>query len=87
MRHFPKYSKSRLDMFKNNPPDFYKEFGSCPKKSDIGESYRLPDFIATDYIRLYKEGEPSCLFVHKKKSEQISDRQWKKATEWFYTKL
>ncbi|MBI4091940.1 MAG: hypothetical protein HY427_01905, partial [Candidatus Levybacteria bacterium] len=30
MRHFPKYSKSRLDMFKNNPPDFYKEFGSCP---------------------------------------------------------
>lgn len=85
MRHFPKYSESRLDMFKNNPPDFYKEFGSCPKKSDIGESYRLPDFVADQYVRLYNLESPSCLFVRKDKIGQISDPQWQKAKEHLYS--
>ena len=84
MRHFPKYSKSRLDMFKSNPPDFYKEFGTCPKKTDIGESYRLPNFIADQYARLYSLESPSCLFVHKKKLDEITEAQWQKAVEFLY---
>ena len=84
MRHFPKYLKSRLDMFKNNPPDFYKEFGTCPKKTDIGESYRLPNFIADQYARLYSLESPSCLFVHKKKLDEITEAQWQKAVEFLY---
>lgn len=83
MRLFPKYSEARIDMFKTNPPDFYKEFGSCPKKDPI-EGYSLPEFIADDYVRLHNLDKPSCLFVHKKKLEQITEAQWKKAAEFLY---
>ena len=85
MPHFLKYTDARAEMFKTNLPTFYKEFGSCPKKSDIGESYRLPDFVADQYIRLYNLENPSCLFVRKDKIDQISDAQWQKAKEHLYS--
>lgn len=86
MPHFKKYTDARTEMFKNNPPTFYKEFGSCPKKDEIGNSYRLPDFVSKDYIVLKKEGEPTCLYVHKNKISKISDAQWEKAREFLYEK-
>lgn len=85
MNHFPKYTDARIEMFRNNPPDFYKEFGTCPKKVEIPDA-SLPDFAKSEYVRLYKEDKPSCLFVHKKKIEQITDAQWQKAAEWHYAK-
>jgi len=84
MPHFKKYADARIEMFKINPPTFYKEFGSCPKKSDIGELYRLPDFVKNKYVQLYNLENPSCLFVRKDKVDQISDAQWKKAAESLY---
>lgn len=84
MPYFKKYQDARIEMFKNNPPTFYKEYGSCPKTSDIGPSYRLPDFVANDYVRLYNLKNPSCLFVRKDKIPKISQLQWKNANEALY---
>lgn len=84
MPYFKKYTDARVDMFKNDPPDFYKEFGSCPKKADIGELYRLPDFVKDKYVRLYNLENPSCLFVRKEKLKEISNKQWGKAAESLY---
>ena len=85
MPYFKKYTDDRMKMFKENPPTFYKEFGSCPKKSDIGENYRLPTFVAERYVRLYNLKSPSCLYVRKDKVEQISEKQWQKAKEHLYS--
>lgn len=85
MPHFKKYADARIEMFRQNPPTFYKEFGSCPKKTDIGEQYRLPDFVANQYLRLYNLKSPSCLFVRKNKIKQVSEAQWKKAAESLYS--
>lgn len=84
MPYFKKYTDARTEMFQTNLPTFYKEFGSCPKKSNIGQSYRLPDFVADQYIRLYNLENPSCLFVKKDKVDQISEVQWRKAAESLY---
>lgn len=84
MPAFAKYTDARIEMFKNNPPTFYKEFGTCPKKSDIGPSYRLPDFVKNDYVRLYNLDKPSCLFVRRDKIEHITEAQWKKAREFLF---
>ena len=85
MPRFKKYTETRLEMLKNKPPTFYKEFGSCPKKVDLGELYRLPDFVANQYVRLYNLEKPSCLFVRKDKIKHISDIQWEKAAEHLYS--
>ncbi len=84
MPGFSKYTDARLQMFKTNPPTFYKEFGSCPKKADVGPNYRLPDFVKDDYTRLYNLKKPSCLFVRKDKIQYITNAQWKKAFEFLY---
>lgn len=83
MNHFSKYTSAREEMFKNNPPDFYKEFGSCPKKVEM-EDASLPKFIKSNYSRLYSNKLPSCLFVHKKKVAAISTQQWQKAKSFSY---
>lgn len=84
MNSFPKYTDERLRMFKTNPPDFYKEFGTCPKKVTPTDA-SLPSFVRDQYIRLYSNNEPSCLFVRKDKLKEISDSQWKKAEEFLYS--
>jgi hypothetical protein len=65
-------------------PDFYREHGSCPKKAEESDLYRLPDFIKMEYIRLETDDKPSCIFVRKDKLKEISVEQWKKAAEWRY---
>lgn len=85
MPRFKKYTDARIEMFHTSPPTFYKEFGLCPKKSDIGELYRLPDFIANQYVRLYNLDKPSCLFVRKDKIKHISSTQWAKAKEHLFS--
>ncbi len=83
MNHFSKYTDARLEMFKTNPPDFYKEFGTCPKKTEIPDA-SLPSFVKNDYVRLYNLDSPSCLFVRKEKLKEISDEQWQKAKDFLY---
>lgn len=85
MPAFKKYTDARLEMFHDNPPTFYREYGSCPKKTDVAENYRLPDFIANQYVRLYNFNKPSCLFVRKDELQYISKLQWQKAAESLYT--
>ena len=85
MVYFSKYNDARNDMFKNAPPDFYREFGSCPKEISGNEPH-LPKFAEGDYLRLYENNKPSCLFVRKEKLKQISDKQWSEAAKWLYTK-
>ncbi len=84
MNFFPKYTDERLKMFKTDPPDFYKEFGSCPKKI-TSENDTLPSFVRDQYVRLYSNNEESCLFVRKDKLKEITEEQWKKAKEFLYT--
>lgn len=84
MPAFKRYTDARLEMFQKAPPVFYREFGSCPKKTEMSESYKLPDFIKNQYVRLYGFGKPSCIFVRKDKIPQISDKQWQKAKEFNY---
>ncbi len=84
MNFYPKYTDERLNMFRTNPPDFYQEFGTCPKENQP-EDGSLPKFVQNQYVRLYSNNEPSCLFVHKSKLKEISDKQWKKAEEFLYT--
>ncbi len=85
MNSFSKYTDERLNMFRSNPPNFYREFGSCPKKNPPEEDGSLPGYVRDQYVRLYSNNEPSCLFVHKNKLKEISDSQWKKAEEFLYT--
>ena len=82
---FKKFTDVRLQMFKYNPPDFYREYGSCPKEYDPGINYRLPDFIKNDYVRLFNDGKESCLFVKKSKLKNITSEQWKKANEFLFS--
>ncbi len=84
MPYFPIYNDARIEMFNKTPPDFYREFGSCPK-SKITSEPNLPKFIEQSYVRLMMDGKPSCIFVHKEKLKQISAKQWEKAAAWLYT--
>ncbi len=78
----PTYSNARLLMFKENPPDFY--YGSCPKETT---PFRLlPSFVNKQYIRLKEHNKLSCLFIHNKKVNTITDAQWNKAGEFGYEK-
>jgi hypothetical protein len=74
-----------MNMFRNNPPDFYREYGRCPKKDGEIASYFLPEFIRDSYVRLYENGEESCIYVHKDKLVEISEEKRAKAGEWLYT--
>lgn len=75
------FTDERMRMFSQSPPDFYREYGTCPKKKDPGPNYRLPDFVKGDYVRLSFRGRESCLFVYKDKIKEITDSQWAKAEE------
>lgn len=83
MQSFSKFSNERLNMFRTNPPDFYKEYGSCPKKTEI-TGYSLPDFAKKEYERFYSEGKPTCLFVSKKKLKTITPEQFETAKKWLF---
>lgn len=85
MNYFPKYTEERIRMFRNNPPVFYKEFGTCPKKIAASQGVSLPSIVRNQYVRLYSNNEPSCLFVRKDKLKEITEEQWKKAGEFLYT--
>jgi len=84
MSYFDKYNDERIEMFKKTPPDFYREHGRCPKVNDQ-EGALLPDFIREDYIRLFENGEASCIYIHKDKISEITKDQKLKAAEWLYT--
>lgn len=81
MPYFPRYTQARLDMFANNPPDFY--YGSCPKETIPHRL--LPPTIRNEYNRLYEHSKPSCLFVTKEKLRTITDEQWRNAEEFGYS--
>ncbi len=83
MNHYDLYKDARINMFKNNPPTFYKEYGSCPKKADPSDT--LPAFARNSYVRLLNNGKQSCIFVHNDKIKDITETQWKKAEEMLYT--
>lgn len=80
MPYFKKYTDARITMFKNSPPQFY--YGSCPKEKDPKKL--LPDFIKDQYIRLYSDKKPSCLWVKKEKLDSVTKSQWEKAKENLY---
>lgn len=73
----PKFTKERLAMFKNTPPDFY--YGSCQK--EFREDFLLPKEVQNDYVRLVSGGNPTCVFIHKAKLPSITKGQWKRANE------
>lgn len=84
MPSFSKFRDERIKMFKEDPPDFYREWGSCPKKT-VSKDLSLPEFRVNDYVRLEMDGKPSCIFVSKEKLKQITPEQWKKVADWHYS--
>lgn len=85
MPRLKKYTDERVRMFQNTPPDFYREYGSCPKDTEVGVDYSLPEFVKDDYVRLYHDGQESCIFIHKNKLKEITDEKWEMAREMKYT--
>lgn len=71
---FPVFKNARLEMFRNNPPDFY--YYACSDKQYV--SPFLPEFVANDYMQLYYINKPSCLYVKKDKFVSISQEKWDK---------
>src|SRR3989344_853097 len=67
MHEFNVYKNASVDMFRENPPDFY--YGKC---SDDKIESILPDNILNDYLRFYWQERPTCLFVHKEMYKRIS---------------
>ena len=80
MPGFKQYDSARIDMFRNNPPDFY--YGFCPGKTT--KSIILPDFRKDDYRQLYFSGKPTCLYIKKTKIPEISNEQWGKIAQFEY---
>jgi len=76
-----KYYAARLQMFIQNPPDFYYDFciPVVPSEPSIPA-----DFIHL-YRRLYEYGKPSCLYLKASLIPTITSEQWKKAKEFEYT--
>lgn len=77
----PIYRDARIQMFKENPPDFYYDF--CSKEAPLNPS--LPVFVVNTYQQLYENGNKTCLYVLKSKIPEITKEQWKKAEEGFFT--
>lgn len=67
------FNKARLLMFKEYPPAFY--YAKCSKKIYYTS---LPEFSKNEYAQLLKNGEQSCLFIHKNKISNISIDKWEK---------
>lgn len=71
---FPIFKNARLEMFHNNPPDFY--YYACSDKQYA--SLLLPEFVANDYVQLYYINKPSCLYIKKTKYITIPAEKWDK---------
>lgn len=71
---FPVFKNARLEMFRNNPPDFY--YYACSDRQYA--SPFLPEFVANNYIQLYYINKPSCLYVKKTKFTTIPLERWDK---------
>jgi hypothetical protein len=80
MHSIPVYEDAKQEMFKKNPPDFY--YGSCIKNVPYWE---MPEKSKNQYVRLYTNNKPSCLYVSKDKLPKITEEQWKKADEFGYS--
>jgi hypothetical protein len=80
MREIPLYIDARLEMFKNNPPDFYYDY--CSDTAPYNPS--LPKFVRASYQQLKYNGKPSCLYIKKSKLDLITPEQWQKANEGFF---
>ena len=85
MNFYDKYNNERINMFKNYPPEFYREYGTCPKKT-VDPSLTLPEFINNKYIRIYSEQGATCIFVRKDKLETITDDKFLKVNALFRIK-
>ncbi len=83
MSYFPEYNQARIEMFRKNPPDFYREFGSCPTNSKA--EFVLPKFVENKYVRLYENNKPGCIFVNRDKLKEITPQQFKEASIWLYS--
>lgn len=77
----PVYKEARMQMFKANPPVFY--FDYCSKLAPLNSS--LPEFVKKSYLQLYENNKPSCLYVLKSKISEISQDQWGRAKEGFFS--
>jgi len=80
MPKIERYALARLEMFKTNPSDFY--YGAC--HGEAIEEWTMPMEFRQNYRQLYSEDQPTCLWVHQDKIEEISEQQWQKAKELFY---
>lgn len=78
--NFPKYQQARTEMFQKYPPDFY--YSACSSDLIYQQSnYEntaplLPKERVNDYVRLFLNDQPTCLFVKKTKLDQITSGQW-----------
>jgi len=70
MPNYKIYKDSRLEMFRENLPDFY--FGSC--KQSLARV--LPKEYLSYYQRLYSGDKPSCIYLTKEKINEVSESQW-----------
>lgn len=66
----PVYARARDEMFTGNPPDFY--YGSCQNPN----LQTLSQTVRTQYIRLMKGFDQSCIYVHRNKLPSITEEQW-----------
>lgn len=78
MKGVDKYKMELDRMYNLNPPQFY--YTDCKYKENP-----LPTKVASDYIRLNKDGYPSCVFIHKSKIAEISDEKWNNVKEFGFT--
>lgn len=83
MPQFSRFTEERIKMFKENPPDFYREHGFCPKKN-LPKNMSLPEFVVKDYVRLESDGKQTCLFIRRDKLKEISQEQWNEVLTWHY---
>jgi hypothetical protein len=83
MPYFDKYTSERTMMFKNTPPDFYRDYGICFKVDKNISS--LPDFAKNSYVRLFTDKKPTCLFISKNKLKSITSEQIKEIATWHYS--
>ena len=66
MHEFDVYTDARINMFKENPPDFY--YGKC---SDDRLESVLPDTVLNEYLRFYWQERPTCLYVRKQMYSRV----------------
>jgi hypothetical protein len=67
-----KYVNARTTMFTDYPPDIYY----CSEVITYTEEELLPQFVQKDYVRLLKNNEPICVYIHKNKMGEINRETW-----------